>query len=55
MPNSTASDVLTLNPDEENEVIARPLTHPEVTIGLVEEIATELSDLIHELIKEFRD
>ncbi len=55
MANPTAADVLTLNPDEENDVIARPIVHPEVTIGLVEEIATELSDLIHELIKEFRD
>ena len=55
MPDPTPSDVLTLNPDEENEVIARPIVHPEVTIGLVEEIATEISDLIHELIEEFRD
>lgn len=55
MANPTASDVLTLNLDEENDVIARPMIHPEVTIGLVEEIATELSDLIHELIEEFSD
>ncbi len=55
MSDPTASDVLTLNQDEENEVIARPLPRPEVTNALVEEIANELSDLIHQLIKEFRD
>ncbi len=55
MSDLTASEVLTPSQDEENEVIARPLTHPEVTKGLVEEIANELSDLIQQLIEEFRD
>ena len=53
MSDLTAYEVLTLSQDEEftNEVIARPLTQPGVTNGLVEEIASELSDLIHQLSK----
>ena len=57
MSKLTADEVVTLSQDEEftNEVIARPLTHPGVTRGLVEEIANELSDLIHQLVEEFRE